>query len=273
MAVVAHPDDESLGFGGALARYAEEGVDTFLVTATRGERGRYFGHRPDTPEHPGHAELAQIRERELHAAARALGVRDVTVLGYEDQHLDRVPVAEAVTEIVKQLRRVRPHVVLTFAPDGAYGHPDHIAISQLTTAAVLAAVDPGFAGGLPALGSPHGVSKLYYLAWNARAWAAYQAAFKTLTSSVDGVIRQATPWPDWALTTVIDTRRSWPAVWRAVSSHQSQVGAYVALKDLDPSDHEALWGSQSYYRALSLVNGGRQRESDLFEGVEEGVSS
>ena len=68
MAVLAHPDDESLGFGGVLARYADEGVETSLVTATRGQSGRFRGHVRDTPEHPGEKALAAIREVELHAA-------------------------------------------------------------------------------------------------------------------------------------------------------------------------------------------------------------
>ena len=76
------------------------------------------------------------------------------------------------------------------------------------------------------------MSKLYYLAWNEAAWAAYQSVFKKLVFTVDGVERQATPWPDWALTTVIDTRAWWPAVWRAVGCHESQVGAYAALRNL-----------------------------------------
>jgi LmbE family N-acetylglucosaminyl deacetylase len=269
MVVTAHPDDETLGFGGVLARYAHEGVETFLVTATRGERGRFFGHAAGSPEHPGPRVLAQMREGELHAAAAALGVRGVGLLDYEDQQLDRAPVADAVTAIVGNIRQARPQVLLTFAPDGAYGHPDHIAISQLATAATVAAADPGY--GLdrgPRLGPAHTVSKLYYLAWSGPAWAAYQAAFKKLIANVDGVERQATPWPDWALTTVVDTRQWWPVVWRAVTCHESQVGGYEVLKTLAPAQHEALWGSQSFYRAFSLVNGGRQRESDLFEGID-----
>ena len=84
---------------------------------------------------------------------------------------------------------------------------------------------------------------------------------------MDGVERQAMPWPDWAITTVIDTRHVWPAVWRAVSCHESQVEAYKQLRALSPAHHEALWGSQSFYRAFSTVNGGRVRETDLFEGI------
>jgi LmbE family N-acetylglucosaminyl deacetylase len=267
MAVLAHPDDESLGVGGTLAKYASEGVEVFLLTATRGDSGRYRGYRPDDHRHPGPSALANIRETELRAAASVLGVREVSMLDYRDQHLDRANPREAVAGIVEHLRRVHPDVVVTFGPDGAYGHPDHIAISQFTTAAVVAAADPAFpgdgVGGVP----PHSVSKLYYLAWPESAWAAYQAAFRKLISTVDGIERQAMPWPDWAVTTVIDTRKFWTTVWRAISCHESQVSAYERLKDLSPQHHEALWGRQSFYRALSTVNGGRVRETDLFEGV------
>jgi LmbE family N-acetylglucosaminyl deacetylase len=196
MAVLAHPDDESLGFGGTLARYAAEGVNISLVTATRGERGRHA----TAAEPPGPEAMGRIREQELRAAAAALGVHDLQLLGYVDQDLDRANPTEVIGRIVAQLRRARPHVVVTFAPDGAYGHPDHIAISQFTTAAIVAAADPAWPGtsALPPThvsdGDPHRVSKLYYLAWGATRWRAYQSAFKTLVSRVDGVDRQATPW-------------------------------------------------------------------------------
>jgi LmbE family N-acetylglucosaminyl deacetylase len=265
MAVLAHPDDESLGFGGTLARYASEGVETYLVTATRGEGGRYRGHRGGGEHHPGPEKLGAIREQELRCAVSVLGVRELSLLGYLDQELDRANTREAVGRIATHLRRIRPDVVVTFGPDGAYGHPDHIAISQYTTAALVAAADPAFeAGG----GEPtHAVKKLYYLAWPASTWTAYESAFKKLTSTVDAIERQAVPSPDWAITTAIDTRRFWPTVWQAVSCHESQIADYARLKDLRPEHHEALWGSQSFYRALSMVNGGRVRESDLFEGI------
>ena len=268
MAVLAHPDDESLGVGGTLAKYASDGVGVFLVTATRGGGGRYRGRRRGDERHPGPAALADIRERELREAAAALGIREASVFDYPDQHLDRVDPREAVGRIVTELRRVRPDVVVTFGPDGAYGHPDHIAISQFTTAAIVAAADAaGVAEGAGASAPPHSVAKLYYLAWPESTCRAYQAAVGTLAAVVDGVERHATPWPDWAITTVIDTSDVWPVVWRAVSCHESQVAAYELLRDLRPEHHRALWGRQSFYRAFSSVNGGRARETDLFEGV------
>jgi LmbE family N-acetylglucosaminyl deacetylase len=269
MAVLAHPDDESLGVGGTLAKYASEGVDVFLLTATRGDAGRFRGHRSDDPQHPGRLALAEIREAELRAAASVLGLRDVSLLDYPDLQLDRANPRDAVGRIVRHLRRVRPDVVVTFGPDGAYGHPDHIAISQFTTAAIVAAADAGFAcGGSEAAVQPHSVSKLYYLAWPESTWTAYQAAVQNLSTTVDGVVRQATPWPDWAITTVIDTSHVWATVWRAVSCHESQLSAYERLRNLAPEHHRALWGWQSFYRAFSTVNGGRVRETDLFEEIE-----
>jgi LmbE family N-acetylglucosaminyl deacetylase len=259
MCVLAHPDDESLGMGGTLARYAAEGIETYLVTATRGERGRSGSAEPLTLEAVG-----RLRHAELCAAASELGVREVSLLGYPDAALDQANPAEAIGRIVAQFRRVKPQVVLTFGPDGAYGHPDHIAISQFTTAAVICAADPDYQH----MDYPvsHRVSKLYYMAWRADKWAAYQAALRKLAVIVDGVERQATPWPDWAVTTILETGEFSQQVWRAVSCHQSQMAIYRQLADPSEEHHRSLWGSQEFYRAFSLVNGGRSLESDLFEG-------
>jgi len=206
MCVFAHPDDESLATGGVLLRYADEGVGTYLVTATRGERGR-FG---DGSERPAPEVVGRTREAELLAAAKELGLREVSFLDYPDGALDTVDPAAAIEKIAGHIRRVKPHVVITFAPDGAYGHPDHIAISQLTTAAIVCAADPCFGPG-PAIARPHRVAKLYFIAWSQKKWTAYQAALKKLVCKVDGEERQVTPGPDWAITTVIDTSAVWPA--------------------------------------------------------------
>jgi len=188
MAVLAHPDDESLGVGGALARYAAEGVATFLITATRGQRGRFKGVPPGDAGHPGPEALAGIREAELRAAVETLGVRELLILDYMDGELDRAEPRAAIARIAHQLRRVRPHVVMTFGPDGAYGHPDHIAISQFTTAAVVVAASAE-AGLEDRTLPPHAVSKLYYMADTAEMWEAYQSAFKRLVSVGDRPVR------------------------------------------------------------------------------------
>src|SRR5438045_740951 len=101
LAVLAHPDDESLGFGGTLAKYAAEGVQTYLVTATRGERGRFGSHGKGADP----AEVGRVREAELQAAAGVLGICEVSVLGYADGAVDQVDATIAIREIAEHIRR------------------------------------------------------------------------------------------------------------------------------------------------------------------------
>src|SRR5450432_2392052 len=101
LAILAHPDDESLGFGGTLAKYAAEGVETYLVTATRGECGRFgsLGKSGDPTE------VGRIREAELRAAAAVLGIHEVSVLSYPDGAVDKVQADIAIRTIVTHIRR------------------------------------------------------------------------------------------------------------------------------------------------------------------------
>jgi LmbE family N-acetylglucosaminyl deacetylase len=261
MCILAHPDDESLGNGGILAKYAAEGVETYLVTATRGERG-WFG---DESEYPGLEALGRIREAELLAAARVLGIQRVDFLDYIDGDLDQAQPAEVIAKITGLLRGVRPNVVVTFGPDGAYGHPDHIAICQFTTAAIVEAANPTslYHPDLP----PHAVSKLYYMAPTLQLGVAYQAVFGDVVMHVDGVERSGIGWPDWSITTRIDTKDYRQTVWEAVLCHESQLAVYRQLEHASQDYQQDLWDAQTYYRAFSLVNGGRRVESDLFEGL------
>src|SRR5688572_19208191 len=113
LCITAHPDAESLGMGGVLAKYAAEGVATYLMTATRGERG-WTGA---AHTYPGPAALGSLRERELREAASILGLRRVEFLDYTDGDLDLANAEEVIASIVAHLRGVRPHVVITFGPD------------------------------------------------------------------------------------------------------------------------------------------------------------
>lgn len=99
MCVLAHPDDESLGNGGVLAKYAAERIETYLVTATRGERG-WLGSKE---EYPGTRALGKIREAELQTAARVLGIHQVDFLNYLDGELDQVRPAEVISKIAGHL--------------------------------------------------------------------------------------------------------------------------------------------------------------------------
>ena len=261
MAILAHPDDESLGNGGILAKYAAEGIETHLVTATRGERG-WFG---EESEHPGLEALGKIRESELYEAARVLDIQSVSFLDYIDGGLDAAHPAEVIAKITGHLRSVRPEVVVTFGQYGSYGHPDHIAISQFTTAAIVEAANPHslYHRDLAA----HSVSKLYYMAEIWDIMAVYQSVFGDLVMNIDGKKRGMVTWPDWSITTRIDTWSYWQTVLSAISCHQTQLPAYHKLEHLSEEQRKILWGSYEYYRVCSLVNGGRQVETDMFEGL------
>ncbi len=109
MCILAHPDDESLATGGILAKYAAAGVQTYLVMATRGERG-WTGPVQD---YPGPQALGRLREAELRAAAHVLRLREVIFLDYQDGDLDQADPTEAVGKIAAQIRRLRPEVIVT----------------------------------------------------------------------------------------------------------------------------------------------------------------
>ena len=146
LAVMAHPDDEVFGCGGALARYAAEGAKVTLICATRGEAGEI-----SDPSLANRDDLGRVREQELRAACDVLGIGEPFVFGYRDsgmagtpdnEHpraLCRADRHELVGHIVKIIRQARPQVLLTFDPNGGYGHPDHIAIHHASREAFFAA--------------------------------------------------------------------------------------------------------------------------------------
>jgi LmbE family N-acetylglucosaminyl deacetylase len=262
MAILAHPDDESLGNGGALARYAAEGVEVTLVTATRGQRG-WLG---DASENPGLEALGRIRESELRAAGAALGLREVALLDYVDGELDRVNPDAVICELVAQIRRVRPQVVLTFGLDGAYGHPDHMAISQLTTGAIVRAADSRYGHRCSARG-PHAVSKLYHMAVSEARAKQYARAFGELSMEVDGVTRFPQVTPDWLVGARIEAGAAWQRAWQAVASHRSQLPQFEMLAAMSESEKQALWGTNDYARVFSTVPTAAGMERDLFAGL------
>lgn len=258
--ILAHPDDESLGFGGTIAKYANEGIQVFLITATRGQRGRVGTQQ----EKPPPEQVGKIREQELRAAAKILGIKETLFLDYMDGDLDKTNPDEIINALAIQIRRIRPQVVLTFGPDGVYGHPDHIAISQFTSASITKAVDPAFI----CEDAPHLVLKLYFLAWSSETINLHQRAFKEFGMVIDGTKRLSVSYPDWMITTVVDARSYWETVWRAVRCHETQISIYTNLQQLTNDQHEAIWGAQSFYRVFSHVNRGRQTETELFEGIQ-----
>src|SRR5262249_43345860 len=147
--------------------------------------------------------------------------------------------------------------------DGAYGHTDHIAISQLTTAAIMHAADAAY----PGPGKAHNVSKLYYMTLTQQEADLYRQAFDDIIMTFDGVPRTIVVLPDWMVSASIQAEAYWQVVLQAILCHQSQAPTYKRLTDLPEAYHRQLCNCQTYYRVFSLVNGGRRLERDLFEGL------
>jgi LmbE family N-acetylglucosaminyl deacetylase len=129
LGVFAHPDDEVFCAGGTVARATDAGAEVMIVSATRGEQGQI---RDPTAATRG--TLGAVRERELWAAAAELGAQHAQVLDYPDGNLQhyRSSLGDEIADIMRQFD---PDTVVTFGEDGGYGHPDHVAVSELTTAA------------------------------------------------------------------------------------------------------------------------------------------
>ncbi|MDX1437707.1 MAG: PIG-L family deacetylase, partial [Anaerolineales bacterium] len=208
--------------------------------------------------------LGKIREAEMLAAGKALGLSEVTFLDYIDGELDEADTLEITARLSKEIRRIRPQVVVTFPLDGAYGHPDHVAISQFALGAIVHASSPRpQRGGLP----PHQVQKFYYSAWDRDDMDQSEAICGDLIFEVDGAERASVAWEPWVLTTEIDTADYWETVEAAVACHQSQLQTIPGILELGSPIKRTLWSVYKFVRVFSLVNGGRKLETDLFTGL------
>jgi LmbE family N-acetylglucosaminyl deacetylase len=261
LAIFPHPDDETMGLGSTLARYSSEGVETYLLCATHGERGWYDSEGPN----PGFENVARIREAELRCAAENLGLHEVSFLDYIDGDVDQAKPEEIIGKIVTDIRRIKPHVVVTFGPDGNYGHPDHIALSQFTSGALVCAADRNFVDAN--VQPPHRVLKFYYMVDSLDIVKIATEEFGGSSMDVDGITRHHVGWADWQITTRLDNNRYLDRVQKAVLCHKSQLPGYGPIAEWSLAELAKVFGIGYFYRTFSLVNGGRKVETDLFEGL------
>ncbi|MEU0673278.1 N-acetyl-1-D-myo-inositol-2-amino-2-deoxy-alpha-D-glucopyranoside deacetylase [Streptomyces sp. NPDC006172] len=275
--VHAHPDDESINNGATMARYAAEGVHVTLVTCTLGERGEVI---PPELRHLAGAALGAHRRRELAAAAAALGVTDVRLLGgtgrYADSGMMGLPdnddpacfwqadVDAAAAALAEVVLEVRPQVVVGYDDDGGYGHPDHIQAHRVAMRAVELAGNAGWS-----------VPKVY---WNRVPRSVAEAAFDRLqerlpalpfaksaaVSDVPGVVDDA------LITTEIDGTAHAAAKAAAMRAHATQIevapddSAFVLSNELA----QPLFTTEYYQLVRGERAQGAAREDDLFAGVE-----
>ena len=274
MAVHAHPDDESIGTGGVLARYADEGLRTVLVTCTGGEVGEIAAPALATPD-----TLGEVRRRELQQACEILRIGRLYLLGYRDSGMmgapdnehpasfHQAPLDEATARLVALVRRERPQVLVTYDEKGFYGHPDHIKAHQITAAAYEAAGDPAR---WPEAGEPWRPAKLYYT-----------AVARSRIKNLGRILREAgieAPFedgearepdigtPDELITTEIDVTAQVERKRRALMAHASQMGPEVFFARMPPALFDRIFCRESFQLARGQ-SGAAALESDLFAGL------
>jgi N-acetyl-1-D-myo-inositol-2-amino-2-deoxy-alpha-D-glucopyranoside deacetylase len=263
MVALAHPDDETFGVGGVMARAVEEGHRVVIVCATRGEAGEIAHPSLATPE-----TLGAVRERELRDAARALGVTDVRFLGFRDSGMAGTPenghpealvnaAEELVVErLVREIRDVRPDVVVTFEPGGIYGHPDHVTISQRATAAADAAADPAQ---WPDAGRAHRVSRLYYVALPKSVLREFRSAADAagVQWGLADAIRIEQAVDDGEIDAAVDVTRWIERKKAAVAAHATQLGT---MQKMPEGFTERMFSREWFVLARGERDGGRDGE-------------
>jgi LmbE family N-acetylglucosaminyl deacetylase len=264
MALFAHPDDEAFGTGGTLAKYAAEGCDVYLVTATRGEAGEIVVPDLTTP-----ANLPYVRERELRCACDIYGIHPPRFLDYPDGLLPIIHQGQAVGKLVRLIRELKPQVLITFGPDGIYGHYDHIAVHHWGTIAYdLSADSQCFPGQLEEGCELHQVSKLYFRVLSAERVAAMAAGGQPAAVMMDGV-----PFPMVAraqdeITTIIDVTDFAEAKLAGLRCHVSQVGYETPFEEsAEEIVREPWFRRETFALARSTAGWPEDLETDLFAGL------
>ena len=293
--VHAHPDDESIGQGATMAKYAAEGRGVTLVTCTGGEMGEILVPELEHLAADRDALLGEHRRGELDAAMKALGVTDHRYLGgfgtyrdsgmkwHEDGHA--VPaddihqnafwhadLTEAADHLVEVIREVRPQVLVTYDQFGGYGHPDHIQAHRVATYAAALAAVPSYRQDL---GDPWDIAKIY---WGAMSESRMRAALRALrdagdTTAFEGMDPEG-PLPpfvtaDEFLSAVVDAQDYVEQKLDAMRAHATQIttdGPFFALSN---NVGAVAWGLE-FFRIAKGRRGELNEdglETDLFAGL------
>src|SRR3954454_5183498 len=285
MAVHAHPDDESSKGAGTIAKYHDQGVHSTLVCCTGGEAGDILNPAMDTPEVK--ADIANVRRRELERAAEILGYDELVWLGYRDSGMPdteanadprcfaRADLDEAVGRLVTIIRRIRPHVVVTYPDEQSrYPHPDHLRVHEISDIAFDAAGDPDR---FPDAGEPWQPLKLYYTTWSRERIVALHD--KMLELGLESPYARwfeqdpdaPPPPPAPVLTTRIEVGAYYGHRKEALLAHATQIDPESPFWFSLPDDVAAtIHPYDDYVLARSLVDSDPP-EDDLFAGIREVV--
>lgn len=278
--VHAHPDDETIGTGATMARYAAEGAQVTLVTCTLGEQGEILVPELELLGADEADQLGGYRIGELAEAMRSLGVSDHRFLGgagrFRDSGMMDTPANDhsrafwraardpavfdaAVDAALDVIREIRPQVVVSYDPNGDYGHPDHIMAHRVASAAVAGARDI--------------VAKFY---WTATPRSVLRRGFEALKASgssyfaVDSVEELPFGVEDDVITTVVDARAYAEAKLAALRAHATQVsveGPFFALSNMLGREVLAVEHFRLAHGELGPDRDADGRETDLFSGI------
>jgi N-acetyl-1-D-myo-inositol-2-amino-2-deoxy-alpha-D-glucopyranoside deacetylase len=261
--VHAHPDDEAISTGGVMMKARAHGHRVVLVTATRGEVGEIY----NMDEESSRPRLGEIRTEELKNAAEILGVDSQEFLGYRDSGMvdtvdnkdprsfHQAAVDEAAAKLAVILREERPAVVVTYAEDGVYGHPDHIKAHFVTNAALDVLEREG-----------HAVQKLYYTAIPRSMMEAFVQQMPEEARQAMGGSMRIVGTPDELVTTRVDVQDYIQGKRDAFRAHVSQNDPNSWFSTMQDQVYELAFGTE-YYQLARGKPGSELPEDDLFAGV------
>lgn len=278
MCVHAHPDDESISTGGVLARYADEGLRTAVVTCTGGELGEIVG--PGMDVGAVRPRLAEVRRDELAAALGVLGAGAPRLLGYRDSGMVGTdgnsdpasfwcaPFDQAVGRLVAQLREFRPDVLVTYDAFGGYGHPDHVQNHRISLVAAEACAMPAL---YPEAGPAWRVRKLYFAAIPKTAILQATAELRRRgLPSPFGDAERVEDIPmgaaDEEVTTTVDVVAWLARKQDAMRAHVSQISPDSFFLNVPEDLQQAAFGREWFIRQRSDVPA-PVPEDDLFAGL------
>lgn len=262
--------------GGTLARYAAAGEHVVVVAATRGEVGEIHNHHdPDAVRQ----RLGELREAELRAACRILGVTAVEVLGYRDSGMAGTPenddpgafcradFMEAVGRLVRLIRRHRPEVMTAYDTFGGYGHPDHIQVNRVGTAAFFGASDLGRFP-LEDGEEPWQPAKLYWVTWpRERTRRRRRMAAEAGEITPEEAEREPdSGTPDEHISTYVDVAPWFDRKWGAIVAHRTQIAEASWVMALPEDVRRAAFGREAFIRVFSRVDA-PEDAPDLFAGL------
>ncbi len=238
MCIVAHPDDECYGFGGALALSAKSGVETSVLCLTDGQAATNRGSSADAND------LGRMRREEFVASCNVLGVAQHEFLDYSDAKLEFANLHEAGRKLVQRMRIFKPQVVITFGLDGGLNvHADHTSVSAMASAAFHWAAR---AKRYPDLGlPPYQPQRLFHLS--------------TVYFLEDREPLLPAPW-----TAALDITSVTELKNAAFRQHTSQLPVYDKVKPLWEK-----YGDREYYTLVATVSPQQMPIiTDLFDGVD-----